>query len=94
MFARVTVVDGQPERFDEVREFITSQAAPRARGLPGLQASYWLGDRNTGRVIIIGVYDTEEHLRSTAETVAGWREQDVRPLGGTVVSVDECEVIA
>jgi hypothetical protein len=94
MFARVTVVEGAPERFDEVREFITSQAAPRASGLPGLQASYWLGDRTRGRVIIIGVYDTEENLRAAAATVAGWREQDVPALGGTVVSVDEYEVIA
>ncbi len=94
MFARVTVVEGSPERFDEVREFITSQAAPRSRGLPGLQANYWLGDRNSGRVVIVGVYDTEENLRASAEMVAGWREQDVPALGGTVISVDEYEVIA
>jgi hypothetical protein len=94
MFARVTVVEGAPERFEEVREFITGQAAPRSRGLPGLQANYWLGDRNTGRVVILGIYDTEENLRASAETVAGWREQDVPALGGTVISVDEYEVIA
>jgi hypothetical protein len=94
MFARVTVVEGAPERFEEVREFITSQAAPRSRGLPGLQANYWLGDPSTGRVVILGIYDTEENLRASAETVAGWREQDVPALGGTVISVDEYEVIA
>jgi hypothetical protein len=33
MFARVTVIEGDPARFDEVKEFITSQAAPRSRGL-------------------------------------------------------------
>jgi len=91
MFARVTVVEGAPERFEEVREYITSQAAPRSRGLPGLQANYWLGDPSTGRVVIRGVYD---NLRASAETVAGWREQDVPALGGTVISVDEYEVIA
>jgi hypothetical protein len=94
MFARMTVAEGSPERFDEVREFITSQAAPRSRGLPGLQASYWLGDRNAGRLVIIALYDTEENLRASAETVAGWRQQDVAALGGTVISVDEYEVLA
>jgi len=94
MFARVTVVEGAPERFEEVREFITSQAAPRSRGLPGMQANYWLADPSTGRVVIVGVYDSQENLRASAETVAGWREQDVPALGGTVISVDEYEVIA
>jgi hypothetical protein len=94
MFARVTVVEGAPERFEEVREFITSQAAPRSRGLPGVQANYWLADPSTGRVVIVGVYDSQENLRASAETVAGWREQDVPALGGTVISVDEYEVIA
>jgi hypothetical protein len=45
-------------------------------------------------VVIVGVYDTEENLRASAEMVAGWREQDVPALGGTVISVDEYEVIA
>lgn len=88
------VAEGSPERFDEVSQFITSQAAPRARGLPGLQVSYWLGDRNAGRLVIIALYDTEENLRASADTVAGWRQQDVAALGGTVVSVNEYEVIA
>ena len=94
MFARVTVIEGDPARFEEVREFITSQAAPRSRELPGLQANYWLGDPASGRVLILGVYDSQESLRATAETVAGWRQQDVPALGGRVVAVDEYEVIA
>jgi hypothetical protein len=56
--------------------------------------AYWLGDPTSGRVLILGVYDTQESLRATAETVAGWREQDVPALGGRVVAVDEYEVIA
>ncbi len=40
MFARVTVIEGDPAGFEEVREFITSQAAPRSRELPGLHANY------------------------------------------------------
>jgi hypothetical protein len=94
MFARVTVIEGDPARFEEVREFITSQAAPRSRGLPGLQANYWLGDSASGRVLILGVSASQESLRATADTVAGWRQQDVPALGGRVVAVDEYEVIA
>jgi hypothetical protein len=45
-------------------------------------------------VLILGVSDSQESLRATAETVAGWREQDVPVLGGRVVAVDEYEVIA
>jgi hypothetical protein len=33
--------------------------------------AYWLGDPTSGRVLILGVYDTQESLRATAETVAG-----------------------
>jgi hypothetical protein len=33
--------------------------------------AYWLGDPTSGMVLILGVYDTQESLRATAETVAG-----------------------
>jgi len=42
MFARVTVVEVPPDRFDDARELINLYAAPRARALPGWQGGYWL----------------------------------------------------
>jgi hypothetical protein len=94
MFARVTVVDGLADQWDKAKELLTAQAVPRTRGLRGCCASYWLGDPNTGKVLAVALYTTEEELRASADTVAAWKEELIPQAGGRLVSVDEYEVIA
>jgi hypothetical protein len=94
MFARVTVVEVPPDRFEDARRLINLYAAPRARGLPGWQGGYWLGDRKTGRVVTVAFYDSEENLQASADAVTGWREELIPQVGGTVVAVDDYELMA
>jgi hypothetical protein len=93
MLARVTVIEGDPGW--SRRSGSSSPARPpQVTWAARLAGQLLAGDRTSGRVLILGVYDSQESLRATAETVAGWREQDVPVLGGRVVAVDEYEVIA
>jgi hypothetical protein len=93
MFARVTVVDGPPGQFDKAKDLINTHAAPRARGLRGHRARYWLGNPKTGRVVAVALYDTEKDLQESADKVAEWKKELVPQAGGTLVSVVEYEVI-
>jgi hypothetical protein len=94
MFARVTVVDGLADQWDQAKQLLTTQAVPRTRGLRGCCASYWLGDPTTGKVVAVALYTTEKELQASADTVAAWKEELIPQADGKVVSVDEYEVIA
>jgi hypothetical protein len=94
MFARVTVVDGLADQWDKAKELLTTQAVPRTRELRGCCASYWLGDRNAGKVLAVALYTTEDELQASADTVAAWKDELIPQAGGRLVSVDEYEVIA
>jgi hypothetical protein len=93
VFARVTVVDVPPGQFDKARQLLNT-AATRTRGLRGHRASYWLGDPKTGKVMTVALYNTQEDLQASADTVAAWKEELIPQAGGKLISVDEYEVIA
>jgi ATP-dependent protease Clp ATPase subunit len=94
MFARVTAVDGLADQWDQAKQLLTTQAVPRTRELRGCCASYWLGDPQTGKVLVVALYITEKELQASADTVAAWKKELIPQVGGRVVSVDEYEVIA
>jgi len=94
MFARVTVVQLPPDRFEDAKALINMYAAPQARELPGWQGGYWLGDRKTGRVVTVAFYDSEVNLQAAASAVTGWREELIPQVGGIVVAVDDYELMA
>ena len=94
MFARVTVVEGLADQWDQAKQLLTTQAVPRTRELRGCCASYWLGDPKTGKVLAVALYTTEKELQASADTVAAWKKELIPQAGGRLVSVDEYEVLA
>jgi ATP-dependent protease Clp ATPase subunit len=94
MFARVTVVEGLADQWDQAKQLLTTQAVPRTRKLRGCCASYWLGDPKTGKVLAVALYTTEKELQASADTVAAWKKELIPQAGGRLVSVDEYEVLA
>ena len=92
MFARVTVVEVPPGQFDKARQLLNT-AAERTRGLRGHRASYWLGDPQTGKLVTVALYNTQDEVRASADKVAAWKEELVPQAGGRLVSVDEYEVL-
>jgi hypothetical protein len=93
MFARVAVVQGSPERYDDAVKVINERAVPGARQIPGLVAAYWAVDRSTGKGVTFAVYDTEESLKASEEVVRDLRERSVAEVGGKVLSVETYEIV-
>jgi hypothetical protein len=93
MFARVTVVQGSPDRFDDAVKVINERAVPGAKEVPGLVAAYWAVDRESGHGVTFAVFDTEENLNASEERVRELRERSVAEVGGQIVSVKTYEIV-
>ena len=92
MHGRVTTIQGAPERAKEAREMITGTVIPKASGISGLKAGYWLINAE-GKVISLTLFETEEAMVASRGTAQQLREGSVGELGATVVSVEEFEVV-
>jgi hypothetical protein len=93
MFTRVTVFQGSPEGYDRALDAIQNQAMPAVRQIPGVTAAYWALDRATGKGITFAIFDSEESLRASEETVRQIRERAVAAAGAEVVSVEAYEIV-
>jgi hypothetical protein len=93
MFARVTVVQGSPDRYDDAVRVINERAVPGAKQIPGLVAGYWAADRSSGKVVTFAVFETEEALKASEEQVRELRERSVAEAGGQIVSVETYEIV-
>ena len=93
MFARVTVIQGPPERYDDAVRIINETAVPGAKQLLGLVAAYWAVDQESGEGVTFSIFDSRESLEATEEQVKQLREGAVHEFGGTVVSVKSYEIV-
>jgi heme-degrading monooxygenase HmoA len=94
MFARVSTLKGSPDRIDEAARMLQEQAVPFIRQLSGFQGAYWLADRQTGKVLTVALWESEETMRTSGAVVEQRRAQSARDFGATVQSVEEYQVIA
>lgn len=94
MYARVTVVQGSPDKIEQGIESFNSQVLPAVKGVAGYKAAFLLADRKTGKGIGITLWESEDARRRGAEAVASAREATITAMGGTVPPVEEYEVVA
>ena len=94
MFARVTSMQGPPDRIDEAARQIQEQAVPVVRQLSGFKGAYWLANRQTGTVLGVALWETEEAMRASETEIEPRRKATVQAVGATIQSTDEYEVIA
>jgi heme-degrading monooxygenase HmoA len=93
MHARVTTIQGSPDRMDDLTRQTQEQALPQLRQMEGFKGFVALGDRQGGRMIGVAFWESEEALRATEEAVSGVRGGAVEAAGGVVASVEEYEVL-
>lgn len=66
MYARVHFMNTQPEKRDEVTQFIRDTVLPSARGWQGFKGYLALLDPNTGKAMAIALWETEADVRASA----------------------------
>ena len=98
MFARISTIQGSPERLEAGRQYFEEHVLPVIETLDGFQGAYFLIDRKIGKTVRISVWETEEALQASAKAVTQVRSEGAEvardwrdPFPGSPV-VEEFEV--
>jgi hypothetical protein len=93
MYARVTTLEGSPDKMDDATRHLREQTLPQLQQLDGFEGFVALSDRQSGKVLGVAFWESEEVLRATEVAVSGVRSGAAEAAGGTVASVENHEVI-
>ncbi len=92
MYARVTTLEGPPDRMDDATRHVREQVLPQLQQMDGFKGFVALSDRQSGKVLGVAFWESEEVLRSTEEAMSRVRGEAAEAAGGTVASVEQYEV--
>jgi heme-degrading monooxygenase HmoA len=92
MYARVTTIEGAPDRMDDAKRHTQEQTLPQLQKMDGFKGFVALGDRNSGKLLGVAFWESEEALRATEQAVSSVRGGVAEATGGTVAGVEEYEV--
>ena len=92
MYARVTTIQGTPDKMDDAKGHLQEQTLSQLQKMEGFKGFVALGDRQSGKVVGVAFWESEEALRATDQAVSSVRSGAAEASGGTVSSVEEYEV--
>ncbi len=75
MFVRLTTIQMQPVKLDQMTGIFQERAGPAMQQQPGFLNAYVLVDRATGKGSILGLWESEDALRQ-AEAVLNQQRSD------------------
>ena len=93
MYARVTTIEGAPAKMDDAKGHTQEQTLPQLQKMEGFKGFLALGDRQSGKVVGVAFWESEEALRATDEAVSSVRSGVAQAASGTVASVENYEVL-
>ncbi len=93
MYARITTLEGTPDKMDDATRHLQEQVLPQLQQMDGFKGFVALGDRQSGKVLGVAYWESEEALRDTEGAVSSVRSEAAEAAGGTVASVEQYEVV-
>jgi hypothetical protein len=94
MWARVTTIEGSPDQADIAIKLVEENVIPTAKQWQGFSGGWWLLDRDSGRMMAVTLWDSQETLNASAESATTLRTDTTEELGSKIVSVESYEVVA
>lgn len=93
MYARTTIIQGDPAKIDDGITHVRDQIFPAVTAMDGCVGMSLLVDRGSGRCIATTAWESEAAMRASAEMVRPLRDGAERALGSSTGSdVDVWEV--
>ena len=92
MYARVTTIQGAPAKMDDAKGHTQEQTLPQLQKMEGFKGFVALGDRQSGKLIGVAFWESEEALRATEGAVSSVRSGVAEAADGIVAGVEEYEV--
>ena len=93
MHARITTIEGLPEKMDDATRHVQEQTLPQLRQMDGFKGFVALADSQGGRLLGVAFWENEEALRATEEAASSVRSGAAEAVGGTVAGVEQYEVV-
>src|SRR5260221_13190328 len=93
MFARVNNVTGAKD-IDAGVAFLRDKVVPELQGQKGFRGLTMSGNRSTGEVGILGLWETLEDLEASGGTVSKLRKEAMDALGGEITVATMEQVVA
>ena len=90
--ARVSTLEGPRETLDEGMRHLTDNTLPPLRQIDGFKGIVGLGDRGSGRVKVVTLWETEQALTASEEQANRLREEAAEGGGSQIAGVDRYEV--
>jgi hypothetical protein len=94
MYARVTTIQGSPDKVDDAISNINDATIPALRDLDGYKGGQFMVNRETGKLVAVTLWTTSEALEASADAVKSVRSKAAEQAGGQVASVEQFEVVA
>jgi heme-degrading monooxygenase HmoA len=79
MFARVSTFEGDPEQVDELTRYAEEQVVPALRELDGFNGVLGLADRQSGKVLAVTLWESEQAMRASEEAASSYATGARRP---------------
>ena len=83
MHARVTTLQMEPSKIDDAVRGVEENAIPEFKQLDGFKGLTVLADRQGGKVVAVGFWESEEAMNASEEQVQGAREQAAETGGAS-----------
>src|SRR4028119_1828614 len=82
MYARVSTIQGAPGKVDDVARQTQEQTLPQLQKIEGFKGFVALGDRQSGKLLGVSFWESEEALRASDETASSARSAAAGAAGG------------
>ena len=93
MYARVSTIQGSPGKVDDVLRQTQEQTLPQLQKMEGFKGFVALGNRQSGKMLGVSFWESEEALRATEQAVSSVRSGAAGAADGVVASVEQYEVL-
>ena len=89
MHARLTRIEADADRLDEMAGQFEQQTLPQIQGIDGFKGYQLLGDRANGTAIAITFWESAEAMQASEEAVKAARQQAADAAGARSAPVVE-----
>jgi hypothetical protein len=94
MFARLVTIGGSREQVDECVRIGTEKILPQLKRLDGFEGSLILGNRRSGEIVTVSLWESEEAMCATEGASYWLRAFGAEAAGGEVTGLDRYEVVS
>jgi heme-degrading monooxygenase HmoA len=93
MHARVSKLEGPPEQVNELARIAAEWVAPALTQMEGFRGILALADRQSGKMQVVTLWESEEALRASEEEADQLRADTARAADGAIAGVERYEVV-